>query len=424
MARECSLVMLPHFPAIGILFLLLCSQQSTAMFASGEGQQRDQVPTGTLTVLDEATGALGNPAADYRKVLGDALSGSPRQGLLRTQLAAFLKRAPARAADFKCGAEFMRDRAREELWRLKDTLLDASPQPAQPRFCYAVPFAIDASRPTNAIEVYGYDLDKMPIEIFVMNSDGYFQDVTFALLKRTHYHLTINLGNDGVRLSPRSQALAVAWGHLVRYLVPVIEPATPICPSWIEEIPAGKTITYPPLLLRGDGAFRGAATKVWASATLDYESNKVDATVCMTAMEQIGTRTVLSGCGVEYVFTTDSERIIERVLGDLQSQITYVHGSQAEDVKAGVRGKPVRQWTFSGFGGKSPAAGETKVTAHLNKIRVVSSATGGCVSAIAYSEAKRTHALSPSTMARLDAQFRKTDPEILTLRPRFAPPTP
>ena len=411
----------PLFTAIGILSLFLFPPESTAIFAGGAGQLRDRAVIESVTLLDEAANALGNPAADYRKILEDVRARSPR-GFIEAQLATFLSRAPASGADFTCGEEFMRDRARQELWRLKDTLLDSDPQPPQPRFCYAVPYAVDTARPTKTVEVYGYDLDKAPLEIFVMNNDGFFQDVTFASVNRTHYHLTINLANDGVTFSPKSQTLAVTWGHLVRYVVPLIRSGTPLCPSWIEEIPAGKTITYPPLLLRGDGVFRGTGTRVTASATLDYESNKLDATVCMTAFEQNGARTAVSGCGVEYVFTTDPDRVIEKVFGGLLSQINYIHGSQAEDVKDGSRGSPVRRWTFAGFGGKSPAATETQVTAQFGTIRVVSSATGDCVSAIAYSEAKRRDALSPATRERLDSQLSRIDPAVRKLRPRFAPP--
>jgi hypothetical protein len=81
----------------------------------------------------------------------------------------------------------------------------------------------------------------------------------------------------------------------------------------------------------------------------------------------------------------------------------------------------VREWTFSGFGDKSGARREVQVAVELNKIRVVSTAMDACVSAIAYSEAKRMNTLSAETIRRLDSQSNKVDPEILKLRPRFTP---
>lgn len=127
---------------------------------------------------------------------------------------------------------------------------------------------------------------------------------------------------------------------------------------------------------------------VWSNATLDYESSKVDATVCMTVAEQNSNRAMFSGCGVEYVFTSEPDRVIEGMFGDVQSHIHYTHGRQAEAIKEGVRDGPVGEWTFSGFGDNAGADREIQVAAQLNKIRVVSTVTDGCVSAIAYSEAR------------------------------------
>jgi len=59
------------------------------------------------------------------------------------------------------------------------------------------------------------------------------------------------------------------------------------------------------------------------------------------------------------------------------------------------------------------------VTAQLNDIRLVSSEGEGCISPIAYLEAKRTTRLTPETRRALDPQLESVD---LTLRPRFAPP--
>jgi hypothetical protein len=202
----------------------------------------------------------------------------------------------------------------------------------------------------------------------------------------------------------------------------VIHPTTPLCPSRIEEIPSAKEIAYAPLAIRGMGAWGAARTEVWASVLLDFDSNKLDATVCMTARAQEGDRPTVSGCGVEYVFTTDADRTIEWVFGELESQIAYVHGRQANEVKGGARGHPVRTWTLSGLGVTAQAGAEPRMTARLSQIRVVSTAIARCVSPIAFAEASRTMALDSRTRVRLDQAARKANSEILKLRPRFAPP--
>ena len=166
----------------------------------------------------------------------------------------------------------MRYRARQELERVKDKLLNTNPDPAEPQFCYAIPFAIDLAQPIKGLDIFGYDLDTQPLELFVVNNDGSFDDVSFALSRRTHYHLTVDLGKTGVKFSAKSQMLGVAWGHLIRYSVVLIQPTTALCLSQIEEIPAGKTITFSPLLIGGSGRL-GRGGNVRASAMLNYESH-------------------------------------------------------------------------------------------------------------------------------------------------------
>src|SRR4029077_717530 len=100
--------------------------------------------------------------------------------------------------------------------------------------CYAVPFAIDLSQPIKTLEIYGYDLDTQPLELYLVNDDGSFQDVSSALSRRTQYHLTVDLGPNGVKLSPQSQMLSVAWSHILRYSVSLIQPATALCQPQIE----------------------------------------------------------------------------------------------------------------------------------------------------------------------------------------------
>ncbi len=375
----------------------------------------------TVVALERAVNALGSPSADYRKVLQDTLTSLPRgnQDFVGTDLAAFLRRAPSAGADFKCGADFLRYKARQQLLRLKDTLLDASPQTPQPQFCYAAPFAVDPTRPINPIELYGYDFDREPVQILLMNDYG-FEDVTFALSVRSHYHLTLDLAGNGVELSSNNRVLGLTWGHLIRHSIPLIQPTTLLCPSRVEEVPAGKTISYAPPPMNAETGLLEAGAGVFANATFDYDSNKLDATICLTATRR-GSRAPISGCAVEFVYTSEPERLIEWVFGDLQALISSTHGDRVNEVTNGAPRSLVAQWTFAGFGGNSPAGMEAQLSIRLRKIRIVSTKIDDCVSPMAYLEAKRAHALSLNTIRSVDSQLKKVDPEILRLRPRFAP---
>ena len=411
-----------RFRPLGWLALLAAVFLSTPLSAGTADAPADRILTDTVVVLERAINALATRSADYRKILQDTLASLPRGGedFVKNDITRFLERAPAPGADFKCGPEFLTYRTRKELWRLKDTLLNANPQPAQPQFCYAAPFAVDLTQPPDTLEIYGYDFDRVPIEMVVINSDGY-RDVSFALSKRTHYHLTLTFGKDGIKFSPSDSVLGLTWGHLIHHFIPLIQPATPLCPSRIEEVPAGKGITYAPPVIAGEERFSGAGAQVLANATLDYESNKVDATICLTATEQSGDGTTFSGCGVEYVYTSDSDRVIEGVLSGLGAAIAYTYGNRTEEIEKGADGGPVAQWVFDSFAEKSPTGTEAKMTVRLRGIGVVSTQPDRCVSAIAYSEARRMNALTLTTTERLDTELKRIDSEILKLRPRFAP---
>src|SRR5689334_8779404 len=104
--------------------------------AIGVSQAPSAAPTRALTesvvLLERAASALTAPSADYRAVLRDLVSAWPSGGpaFVPSDLTTFLTRAPTGGVDFACSADFVRDHARREILRLKDTLLEANPQPA------------------------------------------------------------------------------------------------------------------------------------------------------------------------------------------------------------------------------------------------------------------------------------------------------
>ncbi len=372
----------------------------------------------TILVLERGENALTNSSVAYRQALKGVLESVPpdAQEFVRGDITTFLNRAPAGGADFECGSEFMRYRARQELERLKDKLLNLNPAPPEPQFCYAVPFVIDLARQIKTLEIYGYDLDTQPLELFVLNNDHSFEDVSFALSRRTQYHLTVDLGR--VKFSPGSQMLSVAWGHIIRYSVSLIQPATPLCLLQIEEIPAGKAIAFSPLLISGTGRI-GSGGNLRASAVLNYESNKLDLTTCMMAIDREQDPTTLTGCGVEYVYSTEPERIIEGVFMGLESRTSQMHLNPGQNVIQGERHGPVSQWAFNVLGAQANV--EPMLTVVLRKIRIVSTKLDNCLPAVAYLEARRKSAIAPGTLKRLDAESKRVQREILKLRPRFAP---
>jgi len=114
------------------------------------------------------------------------------------------------------------------LMRLRDTALHADPGSVDPAVCYAVPFALDvthAQTTDGLVDIYGYDFDAVTMPMVFVTRDGY-QDVTSSLNARSHAHLILKL--DRVPLSSNSLSLGLAWGHLIRHSIGLVQRATPL----------------------------------------------------------------------------------------------------------------------------------------------------------------------------------------------------
>jgi hypothetical protein len=369
-----------------------------------------------VVALEQAVNALARPASDPRKVLRDVrmnLRASSHE-FIETDIAAFVRRMPDPRTGVKCSAAFLRDRARKELLRVKDVLLDANPQTAHPEFCSADPAAIDAAKPARSIDVYGYDFDREPIQVLLMNDHG-FLDATFAARLRSHYHLIIDLEAPGLKLSPMNRRIAISVGHLIRFSIPLIQSDTKLCTSRLEQIDAGKSISYaPPAIARGE-ELRAGPARFWVNASLGSDSNAVEATVCMTAVASSRARPGVSGCAVEYVYTTDADRTIERVLDDREAAMQSEHTVETRQSRRGS-GPPVTEWEIAPAGGDASST-PPSVTVRFGAIRVISTDAGDCVAPSAFAEAKRTGHLGADAVRRLDPQLRAVDDEIRNASP-------
>jgi hypothetical protein len=164
-------------------------------------------------------------------------------------------------------------------------------------------------------------------------------------------------------------------------------------------------------------------TAAWADATLDYSSNKLEATICAAAADPATGDSSFSGCTVGFLHTTDPDWGIEAVLGELTSRVTDVRGARAGEVRNGRDG-PVSQWVFRLAGSDGLEPGDLSVTARFKETRVVAVEGGECVSPLAYLEARRTAVLESATRQTLDPELKRIDRAILRVRPRFALPTP
>ncbi|HET9830837.1 MAG TPA: hypothetical protein VFP91_03990, partial [Vicinamibacterales bacterium] len=359
-----------------------------------------------VVALERAVNDLASPSSDPRKVLNGVVRNLPRSrsGVIEASLTEFIGRMPAAGVGFRCDTAFVRDRARKELLRVKDVLLDANPQMPHPEFCSSSPIAIDIAEPMKPIDVYGYDFDREPIQVLLMNDYG-FRDVTSAAEVRSHSHLNIDLEKHALKLSSENRRIAISVGHLIRYSIPIIQADTRLCASRIEQIEAGRTVSYePPPIEQGKVVNKGPA-RFWANASLDVDSNVLELTLCLTAAADDPTHSSVSGCAVEYVYTSDADRTIERVFGERQSAMRSVHDAETRLTRR-TGTQPVTEWVIE----PSSPAMSPKITAKLGAIRVVSTEVGNCMTPLAFEQAKRAGSLGPATVRRLDAELRAIDP--------------
>jgi hypothetical protein len=381
---------------------------------------RDRSVSDVALVLAEGIHELNDPSADFRAVLRAMPSRLDANSTLKRAVLRFIGRWPPAGADFKCSDDFLRNRARQELIRLQQALSTTAPDRVQPQFCFAMPYVIDAGKAPDAIEIYGFDFDAMPIEMVRVNS-GSYEDVSSALTRRSHYHLTLQLGKKGVALRGKTETLGLTWGHLIHNSISVITPNTPICRSDVTEISIAKPITYSPPAVSGASIAGSALGKALASAVLDYEGNAVYATICMATTSRRDGQATFSGCNREFVATIDTEREIEQLFGRLESQAEYTGGSRTRNQRGNTR-EPVSSWRFLDLASRNAQPKAPRVEVTLRQIRAVTTNREDCVSPIAYSEAKREGALGAATIKALDARLRRVDPSLFALRPRFAPP--
>jgi hypothetical protein len=389
------------------LIVFGCTTSAPILSGGPQGSgQTGELRLGTLRVLDRAIALLSHPDADHKTILGNALAALPPTGnRARRQIQAFLARVPRPGLDFRCSEEVIRIRARDLLWRARDLELDVQTRPIEPLVCYAAPFAVDAERSAavgQPLEIYGYDFDTVPLQLVLIAPDG-FRDVTSNLRVISHTHLTVTVGGGGVSSAANADSIGVAWGHIIHFRVPLVTRATRLCRTYIETMAAGKAISYSPVA-GADGQSRRSITD--ADVRLDYSSNVLEAALCVIADDAS-----VSGCFREFLHSADADRVIDGVVGPQQSQLS-VSRNDPRTLFSSRHGL-VSQWVLDR---------NASVVARLRQMVVVSRDAEGCLSPVAYVEARRTTAFPAATARALQAQLRQMDSRVATLRPRFAPP--
>jgi hypothetical protein len=374
--------------------------------------------------VNNAINALANANADWETIVKNLENNLPAtiDQTIKTEISQTLQRAESTAGtEFKCGADFVADRVREHLLRVKAELLQQTPPPIEPTFCNVVPLAVDMNLSPdrrNVIEFYGYDMDTTNVQVLVQNSTG-VSDLTSRLARPTHYHLTLDLGGTPNPLSANSQKLILKWNNTEISSISIIQPTTPVCQSEVFKVPQPATVSWNPPHIAGDTEFNGHGPSVTARVTLSIHGsgagNSVIASVYMDARETQSDWTEAAGTTVRTLYTAPPDKKIEKIIGPLVSSYHYIDSNTTDDGPfGGASGEPVSQWLFKGDGPNSNDAGSyTGVTVSFNPLSVVQTETANCVSPTSLLPLQGTKFLSPATNLRFQPELKKIDPRLI-----------
>jgi len=150
----------------------------------------------------------------------------------------------------RCYTDFLRDRVREDLIRLRGTLTGEA-LTLRPVFCNPTPSVVDLNLPPDRrpyIEISGYNLDVADIEALLVDNQNRQTDVSSALAHPSRYLLTLNLGSNGVPLDASSDKLVFVMPGETKS-VNVIQPvaSTPV------PVPVTYTVTLETGCVEGGG---------------------------------------------------------------------------------------------------------------------------------------------------------------------------
>ncbi len=170
-----------------------------------------------LDLIEEAIDKLEEQSIDWRETLEatrDSLIAAG-QSTLAHEVSDILSRAVSDVGiELRCDIDFLRDRVKEDLKRLRATLTKETVK-LVPVFCQATPKVIDmhvAPERRTHIEISGYNLDVASVQVFLENNQNQRINVSNALASPTRYLITLNLGSSGVPLDLHSSKIIFELG--------------------------------------------------------------------------------------------------------------------------------------------------------------------------------------------------------------------
>ncbi|MER2514572.1 MAG: hypothetical protein ABTQ25_19550 [Nitrosomonas ureae] len=369
----------------------------------------------TVATLDNAIDALDRNSASWQSVLQDTTTKltDEAQSTVRNEVSDLLNRSVAATGnELRCNVDFIGARVRQALARIRARLLHQEIPPVEPALCHVVPAAVDMaldSNRRNKLEFFGYDFDTTPIKVTLHNKSGVL-DVSSKLDRLTHYHMTLNLGANGVPVSSASDRLTLEWQSRPISSIAVIQPATPVCEEKPETYERNTYLSFTPPHTRGDKEFSGHGPEVWANARWSNEGTHVNFRLWMKAQETRSDWTTAEGERTEIYYTPPPGWRIDSIANSLESTAHYIDTDHNDDRQGGGPNGPVKEFKFRGDRSGDDAGSYTGVDVTFNPLVMKLVKVADCAPASAIKSLQIKDLIAPSTIKRLQPMMLRLKP--------------
>ncbi len=336
--------------------------------------------TSTTAVLEDAIENLDRNSADWQNVLqGTVGQLSETASDTASQVDGILNRTvAATGTEFRCSADFLGQRVKEQLKNILAKLKGQDPQPLRPHICTTVPDNVATDKipdPLTHISFSGYNFDiSSELKAYVERTDGSKRNITSKLNMPTHYSMTLPFGTTGAVLGSRDQRILVTWNDQPLVSVGITQPGLPECEEKEISFTPSNITFIPNRHTDGDREFAGHGPRVTGSVKLIEDvsagtARKVKMRVQMKARETKKDWTTVEGQKDYDVFSFPSGyKIVQRLTPSTTiSSFDYTDSNHRDDVINPGQG-PARQLIITGDT-KGKDVGKVKAVVHFNQVR-------------------------------------------------------
>lgn len=220
--------------------------------------------------IDATIAALDQNSAEWQQLVNKLVDDLKKEReAAANDVQAIITRGTATAGvEFRCDADFVGNRVKEDLQRLSAKLRGKTPPPLEPHICqlaFSPPQTdqahINMANVPDEVLFYGYNFDitsENGLQMVLKHRDGELPIQQWTN-KPTHYLLTLKTARtDGVPMcNLRDRAIALRWGSRELYSLGVIAAVCPEQPPTPTPLPERDLAGVPPVTDTAYGKFIG-----------------------------------------------------------------------------------------------------------------------------------------------------------------------